>query len=160
MRPDPDELLASLRVSLTETIVPALEDRWARYVATAMDLVLQHLQLRQAGELDALTADNVDLAQTLAAIGTELGSQPAESYVAVREALAPPPAPGTETATALNEALRGQLVDLLRALDATPPDDRVAAWRDEAMRLVRREVDRINPMVAPLYMSFSSVGAS
>ena len=164
MRPDPDELLASLRVSLTETIVPALEDRWARYVATAMDLVLQHLQLRQAGELDAVTADNADLAQTLAAIGTELGTQPADSYVAVREALAPLPAPGPATApasaTVINETLRGQLVTLLRALDATPPDDRVAAWRDEALRLVRREVDRINPMVTPLYMAFSPVAAS
>jgi len=173
VRPDPDELLQSLRVSLAETIVPALEDRWARYAATAMDLVLQHLQLRWTGELDALTADNADLAQTLAAIAAEVATQSSDSYAPVREALAPLPAPAPATAlasaTVLNETLRGQLVDLLRALDAMPLDAgpadaqveaQVEVWRDQALRLVRREVDRVNPMVTPMYMSFSPTGAS
>jgi hypothetical protein len=152
VRPDPDQLLQSLRVSLAETIVPALDDRWARYVAAAMDLVLHHLQLRLAGEADAIAADNADLAHTLAAIAADVATAP-RPYAAIRDALAPPPLAGD--GTAVNEALRGQLVDLLHALDATPEDARVDAWRDQALRLVRREVDRVNPLVAPLYMTFS-----
>jgi hypothetical protein len=157
VRPEPDELLQSLRASLAETIVPAIDDRWARYVATAMDLVLQHLQLRLAGEFDALSADNADMARTLGALAADVGRR-ADAYPPVVDALAPLPEPGPATdlasATAVNEALRGQVVVLLQALDRVAPDPVVEGWRDEVLRLVRRQVDRVNPLIAPLHMSF------
>ena len=68
MRPTQDELLATLRHSLNQTLVPALEDRWARYVATAMDLVLQHLQLRVTAEEETLSSDGADMAGVLAGL--------------------------------------------------------------------------------------------
>ena len=68
MRPTAEEMLASLRLSLNDTVMPNVEDRWARYVGTAMDLVLQHLQLRLAGELDIMPLDSLDMSETLAAV--------------------------------------------------------------------------------------------
>jgi hypothetical protein len=170
VRPDPSQLLQSLRVSLAETVVPAIEDRWARYAAAAMDLVLQHLQLRLAGELGAVTADNADMAQTLATIATDVaaaaeGSPGAYAQISSAFRSLPAPQPAADltagdlaAVTATNERLRADVVALLHALDAAEPDPRIEAWRDEVLRLVRRQVDRINPMVAPLYMSFSPMG--
>lgn len=163
MRPSPDELLMSLRVSLNDGLLPHVTDRWARYVGTAMDLVLQHLQLRLAGELDAIEADNADMAATLANVASRgNGSR----WVPPLDAL-PEPAelrPGSLTsATELNETLRGQVVAVLRWLDATDPDgqdDELRAVRDDVHRLIRRQVDRINPLVEPLYMSFRPAAAA
>jgi hypothetical protein len=175
VRPDPDQLLQSLRVSLADTLVPAIEDRWARYVATAMDLVLQHLQLRLAGELDALGEDNLDMTQTLAALATT-AARAGTDALEVRDVLAPvlealsgaPPSEPSgrvghlEAATRVNEELRARVVAVLGALDraeAGRTDDRTSAplatLRDDVHRLIRRQVDRMNPLVAPLHMSFS-----
>jgi hypothetical protein len=163
VRPEPGELLQSLRVSLTETIVPALEDRWARYVAAAMDLVLQHLQLRLAGEVNALTVDNADIAQTLAGLAAAAAAKPSsELAVAVAAAIGdlPDSCPNADlqATTTVNEALRAQVVAVLRALDAAQVDVQVDAWREELMQLVRRQLDRVQPLVEPLHMSFSPSG--
>lgn len=156
MRPEPDDLLRSLRVSLSETIVPALEDRWARYVATAMDLVLQHLQLRLAGELDALVEDNADMAATLAGLAADFPSAKAATLAGADvPASNGVPATDVRSATETNERLRAQVVAVLLALDAEPASPEVEAGRTELARLVRRQVDRVNPLVAPLHMSFS-----
>lgn len=167
MRPTPDQLLASLRVSLNDTVLPQVDDRWARYVGTAMDLVLQHLQLRFAGELDALGVDNLDMSHTLtelAARAVQLGSQAGagtERWERLLAALADHPEPTSQPllapATSLNESLRQRVVDVLRWLDDVDPSDEdadVAAMRADLHRLIRRQVDRVNTFVEPLYMSF------
>lgn len=58
-----------MRHSLRTVVQPALEDRWARYVASAMDVMFEHLILRAAGESDLLGEDNADLRQTLGRLG-------------------------------------------------------------------------------------------
>ncbi|HJQ42189.1 MAG TPA: hypothetical protein VJ831_03825 [Jatrophihabitantaceae bacterium] len=166
MRPDPDQLLQSLRVSLNETVAPAVTDRWARYVATAMDLVLQHLQLRLAGELDALGADNADMAETLAGIASAAaaGSYPPHLTERLQGTLTGPAPNGTTpdltSATESNEALRAQVVAVLRVLDEPDAGDGAEAVRDELHRLIRRQVDRIGALVTPLHMSFGPAVAS
>ncbi|MFB7222742.1 hypothetical protein [Streptomyces sp. NPDC056227] len=173
MRPSPDQLLASLRLSLNETLLPKVEDRWARYVGTAMDLVIQHLQLRLAGEMDALDEDSADMAAVLAAIGgraAALGAQTegtAGSRWAELAELLPSPADGAHDhdlgdATARNERLRGAVVAVMRWLDeagAQGESPAVREMRDEVHQLVRRQVDRTKPLVAPLFMSFGPVAS-
>lgn len=156
----------SLRLSLNETLLPEVRDRWARYVGAAMDLVLQHLRLRLAGEHDALTEDNADMLAVLAAIGSRAaalgghtgGSSRWEELAALVADVADGTAEGT--ATARNEELRGAVVAVMRWLDAADEEDpEVARMRDEVYRLVRRQMDRITPMVEPLYMSFRPVAS-
>jgi hypothetical protein len=173
MRPSPEELLASLRVSLNDVILPNVADRWARYMGTAMDLMLQHLQLRLAGELDAITEDSRDMSEVIAAIaatasaagqrasGTERGR-----WESLLDLLAAGPAAAAADdrladATQVNEALRAQVVDLLRWLDTSDDSglgpagqDTVRAISDDLHRLIRRQVDRTQPLVKPLFMSF------
>jgi hypothetical protein len=158
VRPAPLDLLATLRTSLNDTLLPAIEDRWARYVANAMDLVLQHLELRLAGELDALAEDSADMATSLAAV-VQRGAAAADGWEGLG-ALVPEagtaPSPLAE-ATAHNERLRAVVVDVIQWLDAH--EDRldpaaVADVRDELMQLVRRRLDRATAFVEPLFMSF------
>jgi hypothetical protein len=169
MRPSSDELLASLRYSLSATILPKVEDRWARYVATAMDLVLEHLQLRLAGEGSSLAEDSADMAAVLAGIADTVAVMGAEGDDARRELAASLgdvlPAPGATTPawedvagrTAQNERLRAVVVDVLRWLDDAEerePLPEVADIRDRVYRLVRRQTDRNTALVRPLFMSF------
>jgi hypothetical protein len=169
MRPSSDELLASLRYSLSAAILPKVEDRWARYVGTAMDLVLQHLQLRLAGETSSLTEDSADMAAVLAGIADTVAVMGAEGDDG-RRALAASlgellPAPGAVTPaggdlaglTAQNERLRAVVVDVLRWLDEAgerSPYPEVEDIRDRVYRLVRRQTDRNSALVRPLFMSF------
>jgi hypothetical protein len=169
MRPTSDELLASLRYSLSATILPKVEDRWARYVGTAMDLVLQHLQLRLAGEGSSLTEDSADMAAVLAGIAETVAALGAEGDDVRRELatslgdllLAPgttqPAGEDLAGLTAQNERLRAVVVDVLRWLDEVEergPVPEVADIRDRVYRLVRRQTDRNTALVRPLFMSF------
>lgn len=160
MRPSSEQLLASLRLSLNETVKPAVTDRWARYVASAMDLMLQHLQLRLAGEDDALRADNADMSRVLADVAaTAVSRGESDRWGALIDVLTGPmPADGLE----LNEALRERVVGLMRWLDQNDPgrtDPDLQAIRDDVHRLIRRQVDRVGPMVEPLHMSFAPAAA-
>jgi len=173
MRPSQEQLLASLRLSLNDTVLPNVTDRWARYVVTAMDLVMQHLELRLAGEIDALHADNLDMSETLASIANRAIRRadapdtirgPWETLLAQLSQAAISNSPRRlPAATELNETLRSQVVSVIRWLDETDPHDErreLREIRDEIHRLIRRQVDRVNPMVAPLHMSFRPVMAS
>lgn len=163
MRPAQSDLLATLRTSLNDTLLPAIEDRWARYVANAMDLVLQHLELRHRGEHEALAEDSADMATTLAhVVQRAADAGPAWEGLAaiVPDAGTIPPA--LTAATEHNERLRAALIEAIHWLDAHEPDlDRatVAEVRDALMRLVRRQLDRVIPFVEPLFMSFGPVAS-
>ncbi|MGX4694850.1 hypothetical protein [Streptomyces sp. JNUCC 63] len=158
---------------MNETLLPKVEDRWARYVGTAMDLVIQHLQLRLAGELDALGEDSADMAAVLAAIGgraAALGARTEGSdgprWAELAELL-PSPAGSVHhhdlgDATTGNERLRGAVVAVMRWLDeadAQGDSPAVREMRDEVHQLVRRQVDRTKPLVTPLFMSFGPVAS-
>lgn len=165
VRPDSHQLLQSLRVSLNETVAPAVTDRWAKYVATAMDLVLQHLQLRLAGEFDALGADNADMAETLTRLVSAAAAGDLPAHLAGRlqdavTAISADAAPDLASATETNEALRAQVVAALRVLDEPDADEGTDAVRDELHRLIRRQVDRVGALVTPLHMSFGPAVAS
>lgn len=163
MRPAPLDLLATLRTSLNDTLLPTIEDRWARYVANAMDLVLQHLELRLAGELDSLAEDSADMAETLAGVVQRAAAAGPgwEGLGALVPEAGTAPSP-LEEATAHNERLRGVVVDVIRWLDAQEAeldDATVAQVRDTLLRLVRRQLDRTTTFVRPLYMSFGPVAS-
>ena len=163
MRPAPLDLLATLRTSLNDTLLPAIEDRWARYVANAMDLVLQHLELRLAGELDALTEDSADMAATLADVVQRAAAAGAgwEGLGALVPQAGTAPSPLAES-TAHNERLRGVVVGAIHWVDdheAELDTEAVAQVREALMRLVRRQLDRVTTFVEPLYMSFGPVAS-
>lgn len=164
-------MLETVRISLRDTVLPAVEDRWARYVAQAMDLVLQHVQLRVTGEVEALTADNADMVSTLAGVtasaaaaGSRATGAEAERWAALAT-LAPQPA--TESAllpktTELNERLRGRTVEVLQWLDQNEPHvdaQAVDELRDTVHRLIRRQTDRTTALVEPLFMAFGPVAS-
>ena len=171
MRPTQEDMLETVRISLRDTVLPAVEDRWARYVAQAMDLVLQHVQLRVAGEVDALTADNDDMVSTLAgvtAFAAEAGKRAAGVEAERWAALATPaPQPATHSArllktTELNEQLRARTVEVLHWLDQNEPHVEAGAagqLRDTVHRLIRRQTDRTTALVEPLFMSFGPVAS-
>lgn len=167
MRPSPDELLESLRLSLREMIMPKVEDRWARYVGMAMDLVLQHLQLRLAGEDSSLAEDSADMAAVLAEVAQRVatlgdgGSGDKQELAAALGELLPEagslPGDGLAGLTAQNERLRAAVVDVLHWLDragerSDAPE--IEQIRDAVHRLVRRQTDRATALVRPLFMSF------
>lgn len=163
MRPAPIDLLATLRTSLNDTLLPAIEDRWARYVANAMDLVLQHLELRLAGELDALAEDSADMAATLTQVVrlAAAAGRGWEGLGAIVPEAGTAPSPLAE-ATAHNERLRAVVVDAIHWLDTHEPDldpAAVAEVREALMRLVRRQLDRATAFVEPLFMSFGPVAS-
>jgi hypothetical protein len=163
VRPAPLDLLATLRTSLNDTLLPAIEDRWARYVANAMDLVLQHLELRLAGELDALAEDSADMASTLATVVQRAAAAGSgwEGLGALVPDAGTAPSPLAE-ATAHNEQLRASVVAVIGWLDDHGHGlDPVAAGevRDTLMQLVRRQLDRSTAFVEPLFMSFGPVAS-
>lgn len=169
MRPSQEDMLETVRISLRDTVLPAVEDRWARYVAQAMDLVLQHVQLRVTGEVDALVEDNADMVGTLAEItataaaaGSRAAGEEAELWAAL--AMLAPKAAGDSArlvaATELNEQLRARTIEVLHWLDDN--DKRVDAravqqLRDTVHRLIRRQMDRTTSLVEPLFMAFGPV---
>lgn len=161
MRPAPLDLLATLRTSLNDTLLPAIEDRWARYVANAMDLVLRHLELRLAGELDALAEDSSDMASTLVRVVQRAAAAGSgwEPLGALVPEAGTAPSPLAE-ATAHNERLRAVVVDVIHWLDdheAGLDPSAVADVRETLMQLVRRQLDRATAFVEPLFMSFGPV---
>jgi hypothetical protein len=174
MRPLPGELLASLRMSLNDTIMPKVEDPWARYVGAAMDLLIQHLQLRLAGELDVLQDDSADMAETLSGIAVKAADLGARGkgdeqvlWASLADLVTVPAASmkehGLADATAVNERFRTTVVDVMRWLDEH--DDigehsQIQEIRDELYQLIRRQTNRTKPLVEPLFMSFGPTVAS
>lgn len=152
MRPSPDELITSLRRSLTAVVLPSIEDRWARYVATSMDLLLEHLSLRLTRGPELEAQDSADMTATLLRLGS------AHPTVADLVLADEPPAAvvsDPEHALAHNEALRAKVVRIITWLDTDGPDpaDRETI-RAELDALVRRQVDRNTELTRPLFMSF------
>jgi hypothetical protein len=163
VRPSPLDLLATLRTSLNDTLLPAIEDRWARYVANAMDLVLQHLELRLDGELDALAEDSADMAETLGQVVRRAAAAGAgwEGLGALVPEPGSAPSPLAE-ATAHNERLRAVVVDAIHWLDAHEAELEATAVeevRNALMLLTRRQLDRATRFVEPLFMSFGPVAS-
>ena len=170
MRPTQPDLLATLRTSLNDTLLPKIEDRWARYVANAMDLVLQHLQLRVVGEFDALAEDSADMASTLAEVvqGAAAAAAADTSAVGRWSELADLVPAASSLGTSLpettdrNEQLRAAVVDVMRWMDdneAAVDEMAVAEIRETLTQMIRRQTDRMTALVEPLFMSFGPVGS-
>lgn len=176
VRPTQEELLATLRASLNDTLVPAINDRWAGYVATAMDLVLQHLSLRVTGEAESLTTDSADMAAVLAGVAQKAvnAGRAAEQADDVDEARAwetlagltsrtvRPVDDSLRSLTLQHEELRGAVVEVLRWLDAAEGSVDNAArdsLHEEVHHLIRRQTDRMTELVRPLFMAFGPVAS-
>jgi di/tripeptidase len=176
VRPTQEQLLATLRTSLNDTLVPAIEDRWARYVATAMDLVLQHLALRVTGEAASLADDSADMVAVLAGVADRSATAGRAAEQAgdadgarAWETLATTATPTiTDNDTSLasqtrqHEELRAAVVGVLRWLDTagTVVDEAaLTTLRDDLHHLIRRQTDRMTELVRPLFMAFGPVAS-
>ena len=137
MRPYPAELLRSLRHSLREVVIPAIEEPWPRYVAKAMEKLLEHLELRALHEERLLAEDITELDEVLGALAESFAHAPLASSVALSawRSLPPPasgagaPGHGGESGAGVgqvqglqalndgNEARRAHLVAAIEAMD-------------------------------------------
>ena len=169
MRPYPDELLRSMNRSLTEVIIPALEDDWARYVARSMEKMISHLELRWRHELEFLAVDTAELDDLLRELrpALEAGGLAGRAELndvraAISGCLDPaaplPPAPDITRLNATNEAYRGTLQAAIEGLEAASADDGLRKLleplRDRIRAHLRRELDRDIILAEPTYMLF------
>lgn len=182
MRPYPDELLRSVRHSLREVVIPAIEEPWPRYVAKAMEKLLEHLELRALHEERLLVEDSAELDELLGGLAQRFSSAPFDaspSLSAWRALPLPAGAPGSPTPggpghrgepaadgqpqglKALNEgneARRTHLVAAIEAMDAAERDDTLGTALEESRTRVRtylrRELDRDVLLTRPTFMSF------
>jgi hypothetical protein len=176
VRPTQEELLATLRTSLNDTLVPAIEDRWARYVATAMDLVLQHLALRVTGEAASLADDSADMVAVLAGVADrsatagraaeQAGDADCARAWETLATIATPTIRDNDTSlaslTRQHEELRAAVVGVLRWLDAADnvvDEAALTTLRDDLHHLIRRQTDRMTELVRPLFMAFGPVAS-
>ncbi|HLN05383.1 MAG TPA: hypothetical protein VK217_03830 [Acidimicrobiales bacterium] len=178
MRPYPDELLRSLRHSLREVVIPAIEEPWPRYVAKAMEKLLEHLELRALHEERLLAEDITELDEVLGSLA-ESFADPSLASSAALSAWRALPLPGSATGAlghrgesgagvaqaqglqALNEgneARRAHLVAAIEAMDTAERDDALetalAECRARVRTYLRRELDRDVLLTRPTFMSF------
>ncbi len=165
MRPYPDELLRSLRQSMREVVIPAIEEPWPRYVAKAMEKILEHLELRALHEERFLADDSAELDELFDLLTGALSAPglvelaPIAAWLALA-APAPPPS-GDHSAQSLaalnagNEARRAHLVSAIEAMDASGADEALAPIRTEVRSYLRRELDRDVVLTRPTFMSFA-----
>lgn len=167
MRPSPDELLRSMRETLTTLIIPNVADDWARYAAKAMEKIILHLELRWLHELTLLTLDTVELDELLRAVQNDLAgfgerSELTGACTAIGDRLrdGPPPAeaPDVTGVSARNEAYRATLAEVIgrleRAADAPDLREGLEPVRERIRAYLRRELDRDVELTAPTFMSF------
>ncbi len=169
MRPYPDELLRSVRHSLREVVIPAIEEPWPRYVAKAMEKLLEHLELRALHEERLLAEDNAELDDLFRLLGESFAAEPLvanPSLSAWRALPMPDAAPATSEAgdgralglQALNEgneARRAHLVAAIEAMDASGQDGELESCRTQVRSYLRRELDRDVVLTRPTFMSFA-----
>jgi hypothetical protein len=171
VRPTAHELLESVRHSLREEVLPAVDDEWARYVAKCADKLLVAVQVRLALELEHLVVDTAETAALLAEVRAQLPEttetpELAEVHEALRRDVPVPVDPAlvaglAERAAAADEQARAALVALVDALYAVqerPLDDdlraRVEAAHDTVRAQLRRQLERDTALMAPTYMAF------
>jgi hypothetical protein len=173
MRPTQTELLETVRHSLREVVLPAVDDDWARYVAKCMDKLLVAVQVRMEKELAHLAHDTAETAGLMARLRTDLtglpGGEPA--LEALREAvgsasavadLDPAVVEGLPARVGMaNVASRVELaglVDLLYAAQATDLTDdaraTVVAAHEVVRAQLRRQLARDVELMAPTFMAF------
>jgi len=167
MRPSPEELLTSARHSLRAVVIPAIDDKWARYVASAVELVLEHVQLRIEQEPALLRADNADMLGLLREIEQAANSTPNEPHVAGVRATAAAALTGGALAvdagpaelTAANEHYRSALANIIDSLNdgatAAPGSAAVERIRHSIREVLLRQVGRQEQLARPLFMSFA-----
>jgi hypothetical protein len=171
MRPYPDDLLRSMRESLTTVIIPNLADDWARYVAKAMEKIVLHLELRWQHELEFLAADSADINQLLKELQSALGAQAfsarselAEPMAAIAAQLERAgdllPAPDAGAINAENETYRAALVEIIDGLERAADDlvlrEQLEPLRERIRTYLRRGLDRDISLAEPTNMLFGA----
>lgn len=169
MRPYPEDLLRSVRESLSSVIIPNLADDWARYVAKAMEKIVHHLELRWRHELEFLARDTVELDGLLRELRSALGTEPLAGrpeLAQVSAALAgrlddagvPQPPPDVPGIYAQNEAYRATLVTVIDEMEQAAQDltlrEQLEPLRERIRAFLRRELDRDVTLTEPTYMLF------
>ena len=171
MRPYGDELLARMRESLTDVVIPSVADDWPRYVARAMEALLEHLELRWKHELTFLAEDTVDIRELFDGMHKALtagdplaGHEVVQGVVADIESLLAEPARAS-AAVALqaiaeeNEAYRTVFEHALVSFDAID-DEAVTAElgdvRSHVRQLLQRQLERDVTLARPTFMHFGA----
>ena len=167
MRPYPDELLRSVRQSLTEVLIPNIADDWARYVAKGMEKIVAHLEVRWRQELELIARDTAELDSLLRELHESLASESfagaacAQILDAALRPLGdgpPPPAPDVEGLYERQRAYRGALVDVIEAMERATSDaamrDRLEPYRRRVRAFLRREMDRDLILTESTFMLF------
>jgi hypothetical protein len=169
VRPYPDQLLRSIRQSLTEVVIPKIDDDWARYVARSLEKIVEHLERRWRYELAFAVEDVRELAELL----RELQASLAEPGLAERPELAAPraaierrlaagaapdAAPDLRKLTEQNERYRRTLVAAIDRLEDAAGDatlgERLEPVRARIRKYLRRHLDRELVFTAPTDMLF------
>ena len=167
MRPYGDELLAQMRESLANVVTPSVSEDWPRYVAKAMELLLEHLELRWKHELTFLAEDTVDMRELFGTMRKELGAGASATNDAFGGVLAdldailaePAHASGAVELRVLaeeNEAHREVLERALLRMDAVDNGDGsdLDDVRANIRQLLRRQLDRDVTLARPTFMHF------
>ncbi len=168
MRPYPDELLRSVRHSLTEVLMPDLGDDWARYVAKGMEKILLHLEVRWRQELDLVARDAAELDGLLRGLRSDLAAEPFSGDAAVAGVLAaaarpldhgPPPAPpDVDALYARQAACRAALVEVIETMERAAADAGLRVglepYRERIRASLRRELDGDLVLTEPTFMLF------
>jgi hypothetical protein len=176
MRPYPDELLRSLRHSMREVVIPAIEEPWPRYVAKAIEKLLEHLELRALHEERFLSEDIEELDELFEWLKVGFTEPPLASSITLSawcrvQAPGDPgrgdaprgegeatPQFGLQVLNEANEARRAHLVAAIEAMDEAGHDDAlrssIAECRNHVRAYLRRELDRDVLLARPTFMSF------
>ena len=171
MRPTAHELIESVRHSLREIVLPAVDDEWARYVATCADKLLVAVQVRMDVELASLALDTAETAALLAELRSRLGAEGSPALADLSAALDrddlpvvldPAQADGLAARLAgADDEARARLAEIVDRLYAAEraelsPADRatVTGAHDLVRAHLRRQLARDVELMAPTFMAF------
>jgi hypothetical protein len=165
MRPTPDQILASMSHTLTEHVIPYLQDDYATYVAKVMRHVIAHLRVRDRLEGEQLATENRELIALLRGLETAPPGIAALAADAVAD-LTDADTTYTPVArlAARNARLRTALVGTIEALDADADGfgdaDAQAALRAGILAHTMAQAERDAEIAEPAFLSFAPRSAS
>jgi hypothetical protein len=163
VRPTQEQLLRSVRESLSDVVIPNVDDSWARYVAKGMEKILLHLEQRAAHEHEFLVRDTIELRALFTALASDEGLAAAGSFIPLaadlRDTLDQPALAEGDPPDALalleeNERHRALLVDVINVVEARDADTALAAVRESVRAMVRDELERDLELARPTFMLF------
>jgi len=144
MRPTTQELLEVIDEALTRTIVPTLQDPYAKARSAVMVQIIGHLHRRTSLEGAVLWADNAELAELLGQLRDVAGDVDLDAALrSAAEAVPECEYPSVDLLGRRNAMLRAALVQVIDQIDCPGhPLEDVAAADPLIKAYLRRQLDR------------------